>query len=69
MKEVQADIAWILTLAVVVWIGYAVIRALVISWRTRRDPRSVTEEFSRAEKIRAEVRRKKAERKRNPPKP
>lgn len=61
----QADIVWILTFAVVVWIGYAVVRALIISARTRQQPRSAADEFSRAEKVRQDVRRKKAERKAN----
>lgn len=67
MKELQAEIGWLLTFAVVVWIGYALVRALVISWRTRRESRSAAEEFSRTEKVRQAVRRKRAERKDKPP--
>lgn len=54
----------IMAIAAVVWVGYAVFRAVVASRRSSR-PNAI-EEFQRAEEVRREIRRKITERKTNP---
>jgi hypothetical protein len=65
MKWLQTNAGWILSLVAVGWLSYALARALVISWRARQTT-SVTEDFSRGEKVRQDIRRKIADRKANP---
>lgn len=64
MGSRQSTLVLVFTVAVCAWLGYALVRALMAGWSARRS--QANDDAAQAERVRAEIRRTREDRKANP---